>query len=284
MTAGAAAVNYTYVATGNKLSKQVPSISLNNEYIRGIQYEGGVLKFVSTADGRVVRNSATSYSYEYTLADHLGNGRVYFDINAGIARKIQDNGANTTLLGYNERGWLNASAAPGFVMALNYADGTTPQFNGNIANQQWSTAGGAGKMYIYSYDKLNRLTSGISSDNKNEQGITYDLMGNIKTLTRDALAPQVYDYTSTGNRLNAVTGGLIRSYTYDLNGNALTDGTNTFTYNVLNLPATVTGPNASTYTYDATGKKLTRVKGSVITHYIDGIQYNGTAIDFMGYR
>ncbi|PTS95558.1 hypothetical protein DBR11_21125, partial [Pedobacter sp. HMWF019] len=90
MTAGAAAVNYTYDATGNKLSKQVPSISLNNEYIRGIQYESGVLKFVSTAEGRVVRNSATSYSYEYTLADHLGNGRVYFDISGGLARKIQE--------------------------------------------------------------------------------------------------------------------------------------------------------------------------------------------------
>ncbi|HWW43101.1 RHS repeat-associated core domain-containing protein, partial [Pedobacter sp.] len=203
---------------------------------------------------------------------------VYNQVGQVTSKKL-NNGVNITVLGYNERGWLNASAAPGFLMALNYADGTTPQYNGNIANQQWSTAGGAGKMYIYSYDKLNRLTSGISSDNKNEQGITYDLMGNIQTLTRDALSPQVYNYT--GNRLSTVTGGLTRSYTYDLNGNVLTDGTNTFTYNVLNLPATVTGPNASTYTYDATGKKLTRVKGSVTTHYIDGIQYNGGAVDFI---
>ncbi|WP_316834923.1 DUF6443 domain-containing protein [Pedobacter nutrimenti] len=196
-----------------------------------------------------------------------------------VTTKKRNNGSNTNLLGYNERGWLNGSNSPGFIMALGYADGAIPQYNGNIANQFWSTAGGAVKGYVYAYDKLNRLTSGISSDNKNEQGVTYDLMGNILTLTRDALSPQVYTYT--GNRLNAVTGGLTRTYTYDLNGNALTDGTNTFTYNVLNLPATVTGPNASTYTYDATGKKLTRVKGSVTTHYIDGIQYNGTAIDFI---
>jgi len=203
---------------------------------------------------------------------------VYNQVGQVTSKKL-NNGASTTLLGYNERGWLNGSNSPGFIMALNYADGAIPQYNGNIANQFWSTAGGAVKGYVYAYDKLNRLTSGISSDNKNEQGITYDLMGNILTLTRDALSPQVYTYT--GNRLNTVTGGLIRSYTYDLNGNALTDGTNTFTYNVLNLPVTVTGPNASTYTYDATGKKLTRVKGSVTTHYIDGIQYNGTAIDFI---
>ncbi|PTT03695.1 hypothetical protein DBR11_01585 [Pedobacter sp. HMWF019] len=203
---------------------------------------------------------------------------VYNEVGQLTSKKL-NNGSNVAVLGYNERGWLNASSAPGFLMALNYTDGTSPQYNGNIAFMQWSTAGSAAKMYVYTYDKLNRLTSGISSDNRNEQGITYDLMGNIQSLTRDALSPQVYNYT--GNRLNIVTGGLTRNYTYDLNGNTLTDGTNTFTYNVLNLPATVTGPNASTYTYDAMGKKLTRVKGSVTTHYIDGIQYNGTAIDFI---
>ncbi|WP_448105198.1 DUF6443 domain-containing protein [Pedobacter panaciterrae] len=90
LTASGAAVIYTYDADGNKLRKQVASASINNEYISGVNYEGGVLKFVSTAEGRVVRNSATSYSYEYTLIDHLGNGRVYFDINGAAARKIQE--------------------------------------------------------------------------------------------------------------------------------------------------------------------------------------------------
>jgi len=90
LTAGTAAIVYTYDAAGNKLRKQVASASINNEYISGINYEGGVLKFVSTAEGRVVRNSATSYTYEFTLSDHLGNGRMYFDINGTAARKIQE--------------------------------------------------------------------------------------------------------------------------------------------------------------------------------------------------
>jgi len=90
LTASGAAVIYTYDASSNKLRKQVASASINNEYISGINYEGGTLKFVSTAEGRVVRNGATSYSYEYTLADHLGNGRVYFDINGTAGRKIQE--------------------------------------------------------------------------------------------------------------------------------------------------------------------------------------------------
>ncbi|WP_316839133.1 RHS repeat-associated core domain-containing protein [Pedobacter gandavensis] len=63
---------------------------LSNEYISGIQYENGVLKYLQTPAGRVVRNSAGSYNYEYTLADHLGNGRLYFDINSDTARKVQE--------------------------------------------------------------------------------------------------------------------------------------------------------------------------------------------------
>ena len=45
---------------------------------------------MTTETGRVRRISETSYSYEHTLADHLGNGRVYFDISEGVARKIQE--------------------------------------------------------------------------------------------------------------------------------------------------------------------------------------------------
>ncbi|WP_214225834.1 DUF6443 domain-containing protein [Pedobacter sp. B4-66] len=91
LTAGGSAITYTYDTNGAKLRKVVTGTSsLNNDYISGIQYETGVLKFMSTSEGRVVRNSATSYSYEYTLTDHLGNGRVYFDINGTVARKIQE--------------------------------------------------------------------------------------------------------------------------------------------------------------------------------------------------
>jgi RHS repeat-associated protein len=91
MNANGALITYTYDANGNKLKKLVSgTTNVNNEYISGIQYEDGDLKYVSTETGRVRRISATSYSYEHTLTDHLGNGRVYFDMSGGAVRKIQE--------------------------------------------------------------------------------------------------------------------------------------------------------------------------------------------------
>ncbi|MFC1226693.1 DUF6443 domain-containing protein [Pedobacter sp. BG31] len=91
INANGAVISYTYDANGTKLKKLVTgNANVNNEYISGIQYEDGDLKYVTTETGRVRRIIATDYSYEHTLADHLGNGRVYFDISGGVARKIQE--------------------------------------------------------------------------------------------------------------------------------------------------------------------------------------------------
>jgi RHS repeat-associated protein len=155
--------------------------------------------------------------------------------------------------------------------------------------------------YTYTYDKLNRLTSGTSADNNNETGITYDLMGNITALNRyqaNTLIDQLgYTYNSTNQVQSIVDGsgsntGLnsgTMSYSYDANGNLL-NNTNTavttqnksFTYNLLNLPIVATvATGTATYTYDATGNNLRKVDvlsgTTTATDYVNGIQYNTTS-------
>jgi len=84
----------------------------------------------------------------------------------------------TIAYNYNERGWLLGSAAPLFSMQLQYnTTAAGKQYNGNIAYQSWQ-APSVNDYYTYTYDKLNRLTSGVSADNYQEGGITYDLEGN----------------------------------------------------------------------------------------------------------
>lgn len=73
-------LTYTYDVTGSKLRK-ISGIT-TTEYIGGIQYNGSVIDFIQTEEGRAI-NSAGTYKYEYTLTDHLGNNRVTFDQTSG---------------------------------------------------------------------------------------------------------------------------------------------------------------------------------------------------------
>jgi RHS repeat-associated protein len=204
---------------------------------------------------------------------------------------------------YNERGWLKTSSAPLFAMQLNYNDGTTPQYNGNISNQLWGTPGSLTKNYAYRYDNLNRLVSGIASTGNTEKSIVYDSMGNITGLQRyltnteaDALKYNYIDVSGNAtNQLQSITDSTTNdagmkhgtfTYAYDGNGNMATDNSKglTLTYNMLNLPSsiTITGTSAGTvtYVYDANGTKLRKVStqgtGSS-TDYIDGIEYDATS-------
>lgn len=191
---------------------------------------------------------------------------------------------------YNERGWLKTSSAQLFAMQLNYndaANGVSAQYNGNISNQLWGVPNNLPRHYDYSYDQLNRLTAGVSDEGYTEQVTSYDLMGNINKLTRQT-TPYTYNYYAGTNQLQNVNGLTGSDYTYDPNGNMKHDGRNNadLTYNLLNLPQTVTLTNGTlTYTYDATGNKLRKKStlGSGSTEdYISGIQYktDGT-VDFI---
>jgi RHS repeat-associated protein len=175
------------------------------------------------------------------------------------------------------------------------------QYNGNISAMKWSINQGMGETkemaYNFKYDVLNRLVSadnlqssslGVWSNGKyHERDLTYDLNGNIKSLTRSSepgmVDNLVYNYgtgTTYSNKLLSVTDKTTdaiaklngfkdsntsgNDYTYDVNGNMTVDlnkGLSTpITYNYLNLPEVVTkSVNNIRYIYDATGRKLSQV-------------------------
>lgn len=195
---------------------------------------------------------------------------------------------------YNERGWLKTINDPTvtptttklFGLQLNYnipQYGATAQYNGNISEQVYNASVSGQRHVTYAYDRLNRLTDGVSSATFSETGISYDVMGNIQSLTRANYGTLTYTYS--GNQLQTLGGFKAGSYVPDANGNITTDGARgaTISYNLLNLPQTVTASGVSiTYTYDANGTKLRKVSNGTSTDYIDGIQYkaDGT-IDFI---
>lgn len=196
------------------------------------------------------------------------------------------------------------------------------QYNGNISAMKWSVNQGLSDTkemaYNFTYDPLNRLVSannlqsaaiGIWTPGKFHEGeLTYDLNGNIKTLTRynetNAMDMLSYTYasgTNTGNQLLKVvdTGDKYKGfmdgtntdndYAYDANGNMTADknkNITAITYNFLNLPTVVTrGQNKVNYIYDATGRKLSQITSFVNTvkqtDYAGEFQYEDDALQFV---
>ena len=128
-----------------------------------------------------------------------------------------------------------------------------------------------------------------------QNGTLLDQMANSYTVSSNPTNQLQSIVESSGSSL---TGGLVNgtmAYTYDGNGNMLTN-TNTvntgqnksFTYNLLNLPqVATTAASTVTYTYDAGGSKLRKssLSGSttITTDYISGIEYDSstTALTFI---
>jgi len=235
---------------------------------------------------------------------------------------------------YNSRGWLTRINTPnsladehfpsqtdGFAEQIDYDQpntaysGTTAQFNGNISTLSWQTLVSPAitslpqevQGYVLNYDGLNRLTSSNfianSGNNKLNETISYDELGNILTLTRNnnnssLLNSLTYDYgtgSTRSNRLLNVSDIGSDNYTagfgYDANGSVQSNsklGTS-ISYNELGLPSQIsfTGSNETiTFYYNAGGGKLERVikQGTTVVEdrsYVGGIEYAGNVIDFV---
>jgi RHS repeat-associated protein len=180
-------------------------------------------------------------------------------------------GLQTVDYKYNVRGWLkniNQDSNPDndlFNFTLRYNNPTTGTdlFNGNISQTSWNTLNtdSSTKTYTYSYDALNRITSGIDNTGKyNLNSITYDKNGNIETLVRkghivenpvtsngahfNTMDNLTYSYQPNSNKLLIVSDAIVtpasvkgefkdddnnttpdttNDYTYDVNGNMETD-------------------------------------------------------------
>ncbi|WP_461589710.1 RHS repeat-associated core domain-containing protein, partial [Winogradskyella sp.] len=189
-------------------------------------------------------------------------------------------------------------------------------FNGNISQINWQTENDEVLYsYVYEYDALNRIKGagfyGQNSNNRyNLSNITYDKNGNILSLTRNGhvvaspdrnigshfgvMDQLTYTYETSSNQLKKVDdsanttygfkdgSNTIIEYTYDDNGNMLTDankGITSISYNHLNLPTSLSlsGGNI-TYIYDATGVKQKKIVSTgTTTEYAGNYIYeNGT--------
>jgi len=214
-----------------------------------------------------------------------------------------------------------------FGQILSYDFGFTErQFNGNISGLQWRSKGdGEQRAYGFTYDNVNRLKiadftqangtvwSTAAGIDYTTNSLNYDANGNILAMNQkgwklggSTLIDQLsYTYYDGSNKLKQVTDGVNNKdsklgdfkydpvtktaidYTYDNNGNLITDINknikddiyNGIEYNMLNLPKKIRVKDKGMieYEYDASGNKIKKIttEGTLktVTTYFDGFVY-----------
>jgi RHS repeat-associated protein len=117
----------------------------------------------------------------------------------------------------------------------------------------------------YTYDKLYRLT-GADYSTGESFAYTYDPVGNRTVHTRTLTSTTVITYAyDAANRLVNVDGV---DYTWDANGNLLSDGVRTFIYDAANRLTSVTsGTLTTTFEYDGLGNRMAQTVDGVETRY-----------------
>jgi YD repeat-containing protein len=130
------------------------------------------------------------------------------------------------------------------------------------------------RVITYTYDKLYRLTeadyrsTGLTAGSTGERfEYGYDAVGNRTALTQTVGVSQTvhsYQYDQA-NRLVNVDG---QAYTWDANGNLLSDGARSSVYDAANRLTSVTsGTLTTTFEYDGLGNRMAQSVDGVETRY-----------------
>ena len=130
--------------------------------------------------------------------------------------------------------------------------------------------------FIYNIRLCRSVWSG--SGKYTEEGITYDLNGNVKTLKRYGNGSLIEDlgYSYSGNHVQSISGGT-GNYSYDSNGNMTVDGYHglTLEYNALDRVSRVKSGTLTkvSYSYLADGTKVSALDASG-----NGLLYSGSMV------
>jgi RHS repeat-associated protein len=209
-------------------------------------------------------------------------------------------GSNITF-GYNANGQVTSLAHNGSTLLYSITyDPFGPITgwtwgNGSFASRGFDTDGkitqvdnaNGASLKNYSYDDAFRIT-GISDAGNSALSWTYgyDTLDRLNAatqtgttqgwtydangnrLTETGTTPSTYSTSGSSNRVSSTAGSLARTYAYDAAGNTLSYAGATFTYNHRGRMATATnGGVTATYTYNALGQRIQRTASGVTTLY-----------------
>jgi RHS repeat-associated protein len=237
-----------------------PGGTTSNEY-----YPGGLL-LKETTDPT---GAKTKFEYGSTSAPH--DPTKVTDPQGVVTHYAYDTAGNRCLVRHDRAPQgtdLCADTTGAFVRLVHNADGTLA-----------STTDAKGNTTTYGYDTLGRLTSITPPSPLGTETRTYDGLSRLATVTDGKSQTTSFTYDDL-DRITLVEhhDGSQVSYTYDDNGNMLTEtdagGTTTYVYDRLGRLTTETPPTGPqvTYAYDKAGNLTSITDGGGMVTY----QYTGT--------
>lgn len=290
---------YGYDALGRVTSLSYPDQTISYAYDSGTNQKGRLTQ-VSDASG------STSWSYD-------AQGRV-------LSRQQSMGITKTLSYAYDAAGRLQTLTLPsGNAVTYGYANGkvTSLTLNGSttilsnvlyqpfgptqgwtwgnstLAVREYDTDGkitdiDSAGLKTYGYDDAFRVTGIVdSTDPSLSQSYSYDVLDRITSatgtsvnqswtydangnrLTQGGTQPATYTVSATSNRISAITSSLTKTYTYDAAGNTTSDGTATYTYDDAGRMVSATKDGiTATYAINALGQRVRKTVAGTNTHFV----------------
>ncbi|MGN7787295.1 DUF6443 domain-containing protein [Niabella sp. 22666] len=260
-------------------------------------YEYNIRGWLLGVNRDYVKNASTAYNFGFDLAYDKTNNN-----NTGVSYGSVNNYANAfyngNIAGMTWRGKTGSTD----IRRYDYVyDAANRIINADFKDYNGST-----------FTATGNFSSLMGDGNPLNPNQAYDLNGNILSMTQYGLYGGIkttidqltYSYIAGSNKLLKVkddqtsnyqlgdfhdgTNGDNNDYAYDVNGNLTQDlnkGINSISYNILNLPQTITVTNKGTitYLYDAAGNKLSKTvneTGQVAktTQYLGGMIFENNVL------
>jgi RHS repeat-associated protein len=243
---------YTYSPTTGLLTGVTSPDSIG----LGYTYDGSLLKRVEWS-GAISGSVDVSYDNDFRVIKQR--------VNDGL---LTGAGALT----------LTRSSANGLLTGTTLGSATTTQtYNGfgELATMSAAYSGNTLFQTAYTRDGLGRITRLIET----VQGVTdtldytYDLVGRLEEVKRNAVSVESYTYDENGNRTSFTGPSGTINATYDDQDRLLSYGSTSYSYTAAGeLSMKVAGTDTTRYTYDELGnlREVTLPDGTLIEYLVDG--------------
>ena len=234
----------------------------------------------TTPDGvRTVTRAYDADSRETTVICGSAKIEKTFDKLGRLSSIRRNGGKHTTAYTYET---ASDGGQTGRIKTVKNGSGTWEYAYDAWGNVSKATENGSADSHTYTYDAQGQLTREYDPDKKLYLGYQYDAGGNLTEVrsypagaeggpegTGTVLKTFAYGSTWKDQLASVTMEGKTRNFTYDANGNLLSDGKYTYSWTKGSLLEKVTGDGLeAVYTYDASGIRTSKKVNGITTEYL----------------